>query len=174
VRLFYFHLPCCALHFLRTYPAVRLFYFRLPCCALHFLRTYPAVRLFYFHLPCCALHFLRTYPAAPLFYFHLPCCALIFLRTPAVRLFFFALSYPAVPLFSAHLPIYDTLHMSLAFEQFNHDWREAWPRPTFESLLAIKYGATVTTIGQRSPLFFSDFQSQGEGVATFHLEWKSK
>src|SRR5436190_17720008 len=45
-RYFSAQLPCCALIFLRAYPAVLLFFFaltsypaRLPCCALIFLRT---------------------------------------------------------------------------------------------------------------------------------------
>ena len=99
-------LTCCALIFLRTYPAVlplldSYFSSRLPCCALIFPRTYPAVPcalIFSSRLPCCALNFLRTYPAPPLFYFHLPCCALIFilLRT----------NYPAVPLIFNELLLY--------------------------------------------------------------------
>src|SRR5947207_2663933 len=94
---------CCALIFLRTYPAVGLSQFTittysvpcralcLPCCALRL----PCCDLIYFfcslyfdvHLPCCAITrriFFSTlsYPAAPLFiYFfpHLFCCALILL-----------------------------------------------------------------------------------------------
>ena len=49
----YFHLPCCALIFLRTYPAAPLFLFALtllclPCYA------YPAA-LTLLRLPCCAI-----------------------------------------------------------------------------------------------------------------------
>ena len=33
-------------YFIPTYPAVRSFYFHLPCCAVIFRRTYPAVRFF--------------------------------------------------------------------------------------------------------------------------------
>ena len=110
-------LPCCALIFLRTYPAVSLFFYALstllclsdilfsltvPCA--YFISTYPAVPLFYFtypagplfyfHLPCCALNFLRTYPVVPSFCFHLPCCAVIFLSLTLLR--YFLRTYPAV------------------------------------------------------------------------------
>src|SRR6266480_3311981 len=49
--------PCCALIFLRTYPAVPLKFFAL---------NYPAVRLFSSRLPCCALiRFTLTTSAQP-------------------------------------------------------------------------------------------------------------
>jgi len=70
--------PCCALIFLRTYPAP--------------LTPYPVVLLLcsylriFFGLPCCAIIFLRAYPAAPLFF-----CAL------SLPLILFSLSYPVVP-----------------------------------------------------------------------------
>src|SRR5947207_11348473 len=41
MRLFYFHLPCCA-----------FILFSLTLLCLYFIFTYPAMRLFYFHLPC--------------------------------------------------------------------------------------------------------------------------
>ena len=51
-----------AVRLLFVYPAVPLFYFHLPCCALIFLRAYPAVPLFFcallLCLPCCVLIFL--------------------------------------------------------------------------------------------------------------------
>ena len=96
-------LPCCALIFLRTYPAVLTllcsyfsshlpccalilfsltllypsFYFHLPCYAFILFSLTLLCASFYFHLPCCALNFIFAYPAVRLFYFHLPCCALI-------------------------------------------------------------------------------------------------
>src|SRR5947207_10571152 len=85
MRLFYFHLPCCAfilfsltllcVYFIFTYPAMRLFYFHLPCCdiifrlPLIFLRTPAAILFFAYPAVQCAFIFLRAYPAVPL-----PCC----------------------------------------------------------------------------------------------------
>ena len=48
---------------LYAYPAVLLspyFVLHLPCCALIFLRTYPAVRLFFLRLPCVKGRYRRT------------------------------------------------------------------------------------------------------------------
>ncbi len=61
------HLPCCALIFFRTYPAVPLscfastllcaiFFRHLPCCAVIFFGA---------HLLCCAIILLFAYPAVP-------------------------------------------------------------------------------------------------------------
>ncbi len=80
---FSLRLPCCALNFLRTYPAVLTllcsYFSSHSCYVLIFLRTYPAVLLMcsYFssYLPvfffALTLIFLRTYPAVPLFFFAL-------------------------------------------------------------------------------------------------------
>src|SRR6266480_2840970 len=70
------HSPCCALFFcaLTDYSLLRIL-LCLPCCALIFLRTYPAVRLSRFTIST------YSYPAVPLFFIFSPCCTLIFLRT---------------------------------------------------------------------------------------------
>src|SRR6266480_1634364 len=94
---FSLRLPCCALIFLRTYPAVltllcSYFSSHLPCCAFilfsltllcpHFIFAYPAVPLFFFALTLLCPHFTFTYPAVPLFF-----CALTLLcYYPAFRL----------------------------------------------------------------------------------------
>src|SRR6266480_3013374 len=78
-RYWFVEYPAVPLFFVALTLLCHYFSSHLPCWALIFLLTYPAVPSFYFHLPCCALIFLRTYPAVPSFYSHLPCCALIFL-----------------------------------------------------------------------------------------------
>ncbi len=93
--LFSTRLPCCALIFLRSYPAVSLIFFaltllcayfsaRLPCCAFKFY--------FFLHLPCCAIIMLFAYHLVTLLCLYFSahsCCVLIFFRIcPAVRLFF--------------------------------------------------------------------------------------
>src|SRR6266480_992283 len=45
-----FSLTLLCVYFIFAYPAVRLFYFHLPCCAIIFLRTCPAVLLFFYAL----------------------------------------------------------------------------------------------------------------------------
>ena len=97
--------PCCAIIFLRIYPAVPLSRFSLP--------TYPAVPLSRFSITAypAALTVLCYYFSShscrlimPLFDYHLPCRAHIFLRSyPAVPLFLFALTL-LFPYFSSHLP----------------------------------------------------------------------
>ena len=60
-----YHLPCCDIIFLRTYPAVPFIFYALLLC--------PS---FSTHLPCCDIIFLRTSLPCPSFSTHLPCCAL--------------------------------------------------------------------------------------------------
>src|SRR6266480_3995498 len=87
------HLPCCALIFLRTYPAVPLFFY-----ALTLLRTYPLYAL-PLTLLCPFFFFFCFFPffpfkfffsslslCGPIFFFffffaaHLPCCAPFFVE----------------------------------------------------------------------------------------------
>ncbi len=109
-----YHLPCCALNFLRT-PYSTIILFSLPavpysvnffsraltllCIIFFFARTYLAVPYFFFHahLPCYALIFFScslTLLWRDFFFrshLRVPCCALIFFFVPHI-------SYLAVPL----------------------------------------------------------------------------
>jgi len=70
-RYFSSHLPCCAIIFLRTYPAGCLFFFSLTLLCPHFIFTYPAEVLIFFALTLLCPNFSFTYPAVPLFFFAL-------------------------------------------------------------------------------------------------------
>jgi len=108
IPLFAYRLPCCAfIFYILTLLWPQKNFSHLPCYALIFFAL-PAVSIFrfslttYFAMPsnffcasCCAHIPLSLLPLTLLgadFSAHLPCYAQIFLRTPAVSLFFYALT----------------------------------------------------------------------------------